>query len=161
VILYDCNKGHKMGTLFNPMHWILHVHALGSRVFNYWRFVIDLKASSPTPPIWASSVFTKSLVSPNYSPILTHEHERVDDTHWEIASANKKESFFSTNPFGNHLLLCIFTSPNSVSQVSYNHSTMAASTHVPWMKKSCLKIPCFKWNTSIESQFFVHKILFY
>ncbi len=94
VVLYNCNKGHKMGTLLNPMHWTLHVHALGSRVFNYWRFVIDLKASSPTPPIWASSVFTKSLVSPNYSLFLTHGHEKVDDTHWETASANQKGSFF-------------------------------------------------------------------
>lgn len=51
VVLYNCNKGHKMGTLLNPMHRILHVHALGSKVFNYWRFFIDLKASSPTPPI--------------------------------------------------------------------------------------------------------------
>jgi len=51
VVLYDCNKGHKMGILLNPMHWILHMHALGSRVFNYLRFFIDLKASSATPPI--------------------------------------------------------------------------------------------------------------
>ncbi len=83
-----------MGTLLNPMHWILHVHALGSKVFNYWKFFIDLKASLPTPPIWASSVFTKSLVLLNYSPILTHEHERVHDTHWETTSTNQKEYFF-------------------------------------------------------------------